>query len=146
MTCLLEARHPRLALAEYRDVMVRARHRRAAEGAELARVSSSWIDALGYEPGSNVLVTATKGRVYGHLVSSHAWRRLTSGTHTGAQWNRLVKGSARVEVSECAQCGRYYRTELKHRCPVMFYRPAAETPQRHGVWASLRSRAIRRTV
>lgn len=145
VSCLLEARHPRLALSEYRDVMVRARQRRAAEGAELAQVSSSWIDALGYESGSNTLVTATKGRVYGHLVSSHAWRRLTGGTRTGAEWNRVVKGSARVEVSECGQCGRYYRTELEHRCPVMFHRPAPETPERHGAWAKLRARMARYT-
>ena len=125
VSAVLEARRPSMALREAGSLIARHRARLAAQGAPMESVSSQWISAVGYDDASGVMATQTaNGNVYGHLVSKARFAGVATAASPGAMFNRLVKGSSRVEVSNCPNCGRFFAASAPHACPA----PAAPAP------------------
>ncbi len=125
VSAILEARRPSFALRDAGSLITRHRERLAAQGAPLQSVTSQWISAVGYDEASGVMATQTaNGNIYGHLVSKARAQAVAEAASPGAMFNRLVKGSDRVEVSNCPSCGRFFSASSAHTCPT----PAGPEP------------------
>jgi len=116
---ILEARRPSHALRDAGSLIAKHRDRQAAQGVPLRAVSSAWISALGYDDATGVMATQTAaGGVYGHLVSKATFGEVASAKSPGSMFNKLVKGSGRVEVGNCPSCGRFFAASGSHSCPT----------------------------
>jgi hypothetical protein len=125
VSAVVEARRPSFALRDAGSLIERHRARLAAQGAPLQPVSSQWISAIGYDAASGVMATQTaNGHVYGHLVSKARFNAVAEARSPGAMFNRVIKGSERMEVARCEGCGRFYSSDAPHSCPT----PAAPAP------------------
>jgi len=121
--CVLEARHPTMALRQAGDILERRRQRAAQLGTKAERVRSSWIKAVGYDAATGTMVvaageTADHERVYGYSVPEPVFQTIKSSPAPGKLYNRYVRGQApRVEVTACEKCGRFSASPAGHRCP-----------------------------
>jgi hypothetical protein len=61
--------------------------------------------------------TAT-GAIYGHMVSKETFGAVAAAPSPGSAFNKLVKGSDRVAVSNCESCGRFFSAGSPHSCPA----------------------------
>lgn len=116
---ILEARRPTHALRDAGALIAKHRARLAAQGAPMRSVSSQWISAVGYDDASGVMATQTAtGAIYGHLVSRLRFNAVAQAPSPGSAFNKLVKGSDRVGVSNCHSCGRFFAAGGAHSCPA----------------------------
>ena len=116
---ILEARRPSHALRDAGSLIAKHRARLAAQGAPLQAMSSQWISAVGYDDASGVMATQTaNGHIYGHLVSKARFGAVAQAPSPGSMFNKLVKGSERVEVANCPACGRFFSATNQHSCPT----------------------------
>lgn len=116
VSAVLESRRVTHGLREAGDLISRRRERRAAAGAELEPVGSTWVTAVGYDHASGTMVTRISDRNYGHLVSAEVFEKVRGASSPGAAFNALVKGSPRSTVEQCPGCGRIYATVSTHVC------------------------------
>ena len=111
--CVLEARHPTMALRQVGDMLERRRQRAAQFGAAAEQVKSTWITKMGYDDNSGTMIVTTgtgpdKERQYGYAVTAETFRRVKTSPAPGKVFNRFIRGRApRVEVVACGKCGRY---------------------------------------
>lgn len=125
VSAVLEARRPSHALRDAADLIDRHRARLVAQGAQLQSVSSQWISAVGYDDASGIMATQTaNGKLYGHVVSKARCAAVAAAQSPGAMFNKLVKGSGKVEVANCPACGRFFSSTAPHSCPA----PSAPAP------------------
>lgn len=121
--CVLEARHPTMALAHAGDILARRRMRAAQLGAAAERIRSKWISAAGYDQATKTMVVVAgegtdKRRTYGFATDTSAYLSMVRSTAPGRVFNQQVRGrAARVEVHECDACGRFTAAGVAHRCP-----------------------------
>lgn len=126
---VMEARRPRTALADAGNLLARRRERLDARGARDVDVTSSWIDSVGYQASSNMMVMRTKdvtnksgqtrpGRIYGYEgVPASYYRQLATAQAPGRVFNAMIKGSfPRATVDQCGSCGSFHRTLVAHSC------------------------------
>ena len=119
VSSILEARRPTHALRDAGSLIAKHRERLIARGAPLRAVSSQWISAVGYDEASGVMATQTAtGAVYGHVVPKQAFGAVAEAQSPGSMFNKMVKGSARVEVGNCDSCGRFFSAAATHSCPA----------------------------
>lgn len=118
VTAVLEARRPTQALPAIKNLLERRRERLASAGTQLREVSSSFLQEVGYDPGTRTLATRIGGKLYGHAVSRELFQRLGNSENPGQAFNRLVrKQAARVDVTQCTSCSRIHPAAIRHVCP-----------------------------
>jgi len=121
--CVLEARHPTMALAQAGDILERRRMRAAQIGAAAERIRSKWLNAAAYEPATKTMVVVAgeetgNRRTYGFASDTAAFLAMVRSPAPGRVFNQQVRGRAtRVAVNECSQCGRFTAEGVSHRCP-----------------------------
>jgi len=121
--CVLEARHPTMALRQAGDLLERRRQRAAQLGVKAEQVRSSWINAVGYDQNTGTMIVAAgkdtgHERQYGYAVTPETFLRVKDSPAPGKLFNRFIRGQApRVEVTACGKCGRYSASPAGHRCP-----------------------------
>lgn len=115
----LEARRPSVALKTIESLAERRAARQVQAGAELTPVRSGWIDEVGYDPGTGIMATRTdQGNLYGHQVSKSRYDAVAKAYSPGVMFNRVIKGTKRMPVGQCTDCGRFYSDTKGHTCPV----------------------------
>ncbi|WP_159599111.1 KTSC domain-containing protein [Agromyces humi] len=126
---VLEARRPRLAIEDARQLAQRRAERFAAAGGKVEepREESSFITAAGYDRGRGVLAIRIREKLYGYRVTEQQARAFFSASSVGSAYNRLVRGGHRVDVRECPACHRFNVGESVHRCPSRHLPPPATT-------------------
>lgn len=147
VAAVLESRRPSLALREaqkeylrakmalYRgeEVSVEARRaksalglrylqRRARTGAQKIRpeVPSGLVRGGGFDSATNTMFFNLNGRDYAYEGSLETFAEVMHSDSPGRAYNDLVKKRrlTRVDMEVCGQCGRAYRAEYRHVCPV----------------------------
>lgn len=125
VSAVLESRNPSVGLSRAGDLIARHRARAKAEGGQMTDVQSSWMESVGYDPENQIMAMRTsKGDLYGHVVSAARYETVANATSPGAEYNRLIKGHARVEITNCGRCGRFHAVAAAHRCPAKVVPPA----------------------
>jgi hypothetical protein len=121
--CVLEARHPTMALRQAGDLLERRRQRAARFGVAAEQVRSTWLTKMGFDPNTGTMIVTTgdgpdKERQYGYAVTEEVFRRVKTSPAPGKVFNRFIRGKVpRVEVVACGKCGRYSASPAGHRCP-----------------------------
>lgn len=115
---VLEARRKVDALTDIGDLVTRHNERRAAAGAALESVDSTFMSGVGYDESSSTMITQIGRRVYGHAVPPEVYARVKGSTAPGGVFNALVKGQQRVELKRCTQCRRFMAAGSDHVCPA----------------------------
>lgn len=142
VSAVLEARHPRLALAETGDLLARRKARLEAHGSEPAPVNSTWIESVGYDPSSGTMFVETEsGSTYGYAVDQGTYEAVVGASSPGAAYNRLVKGHQRSEVSRCTDCARFISADRPHECPVS-HKPRGNVVSSHNMVAHSAARSV----
>jgi hypothetical protein len=121
VSAVLEARRPTRALADTGDLIEAHKNRiDTVGGALLERRPSAWIDGLGYDRRSEMMVMRTNGRVYGYTVPPKVFEQLRDAASPGRTYNRTVRNKAvRVPITQCDSCRRFHNELAEHRCPVV---------------------------
>ena len=141
VAAILEARRPSFALRDAGTLITSHRARLAGQGVPMRHVSSAWISAVGYDEASGVMATRTlTGAVYGHLVTKARYGAVAEAKSPGSMFNKLVRGSGRVQVTNCPGCGRFFSSAAPHSCP------APATPQSGVVRNALAQQAATATL
>lgn len=118
VSAIVESRRPTRSLEDVGDLLERRRAKMVAAGVRPAKVSSTWLTGLGYEPGSRTMVMTTRREIYGYSVDQETFARVARSPSPGATFNEVVKGrSKRVDISCCTGCGRFHLASAVHRCP-----------------------------
>jgi len=121
--CVLESRHPAMALRQAGDLLERRRQRAAQLGVAAEQVRSSWLHKMAYDDNTGTMIVTTgtgpdDERQYGYAVTAETFRRVKTSPAPGKVFNRFIRGRApRVEVVACGKCGRYSASPAGHRCP-----------------------------
>lgn len=120
VAAMLEARKPSLGFRHVGSVLQNFKAREAAKGAPMQAVSSSFVSAFGRDAASGVVAMQTKtGATFGYLtISDETFQSVVSAASPGSMYNKLIKGSPRVPVSRCENCGRFYGAAGRHTCPM----------------------------
>ncbi len=114
----LEARRPSVALARIPDLLEAARLREEAKGDPLVPITSSFIDAIGYDESTGTMATKIKEKVYGHRVSKDFFEMVKNAERPGAIFNKVITGTPGAGVQKCPKCARFYTPNLVHSCPT----------------------------
>lgn len=113
---ILEARRPTVALRQAGNLLAKHQERLSQRGVTPAKVDSAWIEGVGYDSNSSMMVMTTNGRSYGYRVTRDTFEAVRGAHSVGAVFNRLVRRKAdTVPVTGCINCGRVY-TGGRHSC------------------------------
>lgn len=149
VTSVLESRRPSSALVGVADLLEAHRARKAAQGTELAPLTSKFIDSVGYDEATGTMATRIGAKLYGHRVPKALFDKVKDSDRPGALFNQLIKPSIGAGVSQCGTCGRAHVVNVRHTCPKGHktesgispeYTAAARRRAEHA--ASVRSRGI----
>lgn len=130
VAAVLESRRPSTALNGVESLIKARRMREAAKGAEMAPISSSFIDEVGYDPATSTMATRIGDKLYGHRVNPHTYAAMANSERPGAVFNKLVRTVKGAGVEKCSSCGRFTNIEVTHVCPKG-HRPAADLNPEH---------------
>lgn len=114
----LEARRPSAALARIPDLLAASRRREEAKGDPLVHITSSFIDAIGYDESTGTMATKIKEKVYGHRVSKDFFEMVKNAERPGSIFNKFVKGNPGAAVQKCPKCARFFTPDKAHTCPT----------------------------
>lgn len=117
VTAILESRRPSIALTAVPDLLEAHKARKAAQGTELAPVTSKFIDEVGYDEATGTLATRIGAKLYGHRVPKDLFQKLKDADRPGAVFNQLIKPQPGAGVTQCGSCGRAHLTSVRHTCP-----------------------------
>ena len=131
VTALLESRHRRRGLREYRDIAEHAIARRTAEGVRLYAVHSKAVKAIGYDPRTQTAFVVhhdytrksdgvkVPERVYAYQgVSPEKFAQFAHSDSIGAALPRLKEGTTRVQAEWCEHCNLVRVAGVPHRCAI----------------------------
>jgi hypothetical protein len=115
---VLEARRPSVALTRVADLLEKKRQREQAKGAEMAPVSSHFIEEIGYDEASGTMATRIGNKLYGHHVSKALFEAVKDSPRPGTVFNQKVKSNPGAGVDRCTKCARFYSAAVAHVCPT----------------------------
>lgn len=115
---VLEARRPSQALKNIDDLLTAHRERKTSHGQMMSQVQSSFISSVGFDEESSTMAVRMSDRLYGYHVSAADYRATVASSSPGATYGKLIKGSQRVGVERCPDCGRFSPSEVAHTCPI----------------------------
>lgn len=117
VAAILEARRPSVALAQVGDLTAAHRRRVAGQGTTvISPGAKTWITGVGYNVEAGEMVVQIGDRTYGYQVDPEVYVEVATSTNVGTLYNKLVKGSPRVEVTRCERCGRVHNANVRHTC------------------------------
>jgi len=145
VSAVLEARRPRIDPRLAGDMIERRREREASYGSPIMPVDSGWIEGVGFDAASQVVVVATDaGRTLGYMATRDVYEAVARADSPGSAYNALLKRRAdRAPVQRCGNCGRFSAAGATHACPVAHNRRRGldDTDERRGA-AALASRSL----
>ena len=115
---VLEARRPSTALSRVADLLEKKRQRELAKGAEMAPVTSHFIDEVGYDEASGTMATRIGNKLYGHQVSKAMFEAVKDSPRPGTVFNQKIKTNPGAHVDRCGKCARFYSVAVAHVCPT----------------------------